>query len=171
VDMSSNRTSLPVLPILQDPKSTGVFFVHHMPAIIALVFVSLLLSMIATASFIQLDVTIKADSGAIVKCEEESSRYCVRIHVSGEEAKQIALDNRVLLVVETEGNYRRKTLEARVDGIEESELNDEGMLSRSVTIKLAEGSPPSDVLPKFALVVVGSQSGWKLLMSSMQRII
>lgn len=171
MDMSSNRTTLPVLPILQDPQSAGVFFVHHMSAIIALVFVSLLLSIIAIASFIQLDVTIKADSGAIVKCEEQNGGYCARIHVSGEEAKQIALGNRVLLVVGTEENYRRKSLQATVESIEESALNDEGMLSRSVRIRLVGGSPPSDALPKFALVVVGSQSGWEFLMASMPRVI
>lgn len=156
---------------MQDPQSAGVFFVHHMPAIIALVFVSLLLSMIAIASFIQLDVTIRADSGAIVKCQQEDGRYCASFHVSGEEAKQIALHDRVLLMVETEGNYRRKALEATVDGIEASALNDEGVLSCNVRIKLVGGSPPSDALPKFALVVVGSQSGWELLMASMPRVI
>ena len=169
--MSSNRTTLPVLPILQDPQSAGVFFVHHMSAIIALVFVSLLLSIIFIASFIQLDVTIRADSGAIVKCEERNGGYCARVHVSGAEAKQIALGDRVLLVVETEGNYRRKALEATVESIEESALNDEGMMSHSVRIQLVGGSPPSDALPKFALVVVGSQSGWELLMTSMPRVI
>ena len=142
-----------------------------MPAIIALVFVSLLLSIIAVASFSQLDVTIRADAGAIVKCQEKNSRYCVRIHVSVEEAKRIALDDRVLLVVETEGNYRRKALEARVDGIEQSAINDEGKLSCNVRIQLVGGSPPSDALPKFALVVVGSQSGWELLMASLPRVL
>jgi hypothetical protein len=166
MNKSSDKTPPLILPTLQDPPSAGVFFVRHMTTIVALILMFLMLSIIAVTSLIRLDVTIRADVGAIVKCGEKGKNHCARIHVSGENAKKIALDNRALLVVDAEGSYRRKSLEATVTAIGESADYDDGNSSRAVTIELADGRPPPGTSPTFALIVVGSQSALQLMMAS-----
>lgn len=91
---SSTQKSLLILPDLQDPPSAGFFLVRHMPTVIAFIFVCLALSVIAVAALIPLDVTIRTDAGAIVRCPKENTSYCARAYVSTEMLNKIALGNR-----------------------------------------------------------------------------
>ena len=164
---SSTQKSLLILPDLQDPPSAGFFLVSHMPAVIAFIFLCLALSVISAAALIPLDVTIKADVGAIVRCPKKKTSYCARTYVSNEILNKIALGNRASLVVEAERTYRRKALEGVVYRIEKNASISDEALPHAVIIELAGGRPTSEKPSVSALVIVGSESGLQLLTASL----
>lgn len=164
---SSNQKVLLILPALQDPPSAGVFLVRHMPASIAFIFAFLALSVISATALVQLDVTIRADVGATVRCPNKNTSYCARTYVSAEKMKQIALGNQALLVVEAESNYRKKTIAGTVHSIEKNVNVSDEELPHAVMIELVGDRPASDASSVFALIVVGSQSGFESLNASL----
>jgi hypothetical protein len=166
----SSANSPPLkLPALDDPASRGIFFARHMLSIIVLIFIFLALSVITATSITQLDVTIKTNANPIARCQNNASYYCAQINISDKKAQQIAINNRVLLIVENENDDRQMAIEAIVIGIENSATNSGGELSRTVIVEVIPGDLPSDTPPKYALIIVGSQSGWRQLVTAAAR--
>jgi hypothetical protein len=155
------------LPKLQDPAYWGVTMVQNILTIVGALFAVLGIVIVIVTAFIQVDITIKANASRIDKCPMGHPNYCVLLQITAAQAEHIAQGNPVRIEVIADGHYRRKIIHGKVLSIEEHTKNNDQKSPHTVTVQLAKKNlAAANLSPTFGVIIVGSQSGWKLLRSA-----